>query len=436
MFRASEKGINCGFFNQDSTRLSLGTHEGYKIIKCSPDLKSITSCEDESTSIIQLYYNTGLIAHVGGGDDASSSQRCMKITNVRTQKEIIRMSYTKKIVAIRINRKFLVLATDDNIRIYDMASMKLQHTISSPPSNPNGVLALATCHIVSEGDQACRHLLCYPKSNEKGDLFVYDVENQRLLYNLEAHTSPVACATFNNTGSLLATASDKGTVIKVFSTSDRTKLFELRRGVATRAHIISMNFCAKSEFLAVSSDKASVHVFKLDDIGAAQQAAVALRSAAPAQPSSSSSSSQHQQEDTQRGDAHTPPPTTTAGTATTTTAAPASATTTSAAVAQEQASAQTWTGYFTAGLSAAVGYVAPTLTKMWEERRSFAIASLEEAVENTSALTYEDGQLVVMVFTAKGDLYKFAVHDDGQCEQLTRTSVLDMPTRAPQQSQS
>lgn len=120
------------------SRLAVGTTKGYHILKCTPEIRQIVSNNDEGTSIIQLYYNTGLIAHVSTGEEASSSQRCMKITNIRTRNEIVRMSYTKKILAIRFNRNFLVLASDESIRIYDMKTMKLKHTISSPPPNPNG----------------------------------------------------------------------------------------------------------------------------------------------------------------------------------------------------------------------------------------------------------------------------------------------------------
>ncbi|EGD80431.1 hypothetical protein PTSG_11076 [Salpingoeca rosetta] len=367
MFRSSTHDINCGFFNQDASRLAVGTMDGYMIMKISPDIKMITSSHEESTSLIHLYYNTGLIAHVGGGSEAFSSQRCMKITNVRTRKEIIRMSYSKKILAVRINRRFLVLASDESIRIYDMGTMKLKHTISSPPANPNGVLALATCHVLKEEDKGCRHLLCYPKSNEKGDLFVYDVENQRLLYNLEAHTSPVACVAFNNRGSLLATASEKGTKFRVFATATRAKLYELRRGYATRARVLSMNFCPESKYLCVSSEKATVHVFKTDH---------------------------HDQE----------------------------------AVAPPEApeESDSWSSYFTSGLSSAVSYFAPSLPEMWTEERSFAMATLDEACENTSALVYEDRRLVLIVFTSTGDLYKFWVHEDGTVTPKQRVSVLSI----------
>ncbi|XP_075036084.1 WD repeat domain phosphoinositide-interacting protein 2 isoform X2 [Mixophyes fleayi] len=48
---------------------------------------------------------------------------------------------------------------------------------------------------------------------------------------IPAHNSPLAALAFDASGSKLATASEKGTVIRVFSIPEGQKLFELRRGM-------------------------------------------------------------------------------------------------------------------------------------------------------------------------------------------------------------
>lgn len=61
---------------------------------------------------------------------------------------------------------------------------------------------------------------------------------------------------------MLATASDKGTVIRVWSIPGAEKLYQFRRGTR-EARIYSMNFNAMSTLLAVSSAHDTVHIFKL-----------------------------------------------------------------------------------------------------------------------------------------------------------------------------
>ena len=60
----------------------------------------------------------------------------------------------------------------------------------------------------------------------------------------------------------MATASDKGTVIRVWSVPGAEKLYQFRRGTR-EARIYSINFNAVSTLLAVSSAHDTVHIFKL-----------------------------------------------------------------------------------------------------------------------------------------------------------------------------
>ena len=79
---------------------------------------------------------------------------------------------------------------------------------------------------------------------------------------IQAHKSPLACVTLNSSGTLLATASDKGTVIRVFSVPNGDKVAQFRRGTYG-ARIFSIAFNPVSSLLCVSSDTETVHIFKL-----------------------------------------------------------------------------------------------------------------------------------------------------------------------------
>lgn len=81
---------------------------------------------------------------------------------------------------------------------------------------------------------------------------------------IPAHDSPLAAIAFSSTGTLIATASEKGTVIRIFRVSDGARLHEFRRGVKRCATIYSLAFSADSHFLAASSNTETVHVFRLE----------------------------------------------------------------------------------------------------------------------------------------------------------------------------
>lgn len=70
----------------------------------------------------------------------------------------------------------------------------------------------------------------------------------------------------NNEGTILATASDKGTIVRVFSVPDAHKLYQFRRG-SMPSRIYSMSFNVTSTLLCVSSATETIHIFKLGPQG-------------------------------------------------------------------------------------------------------------------------------------------------------------------------
>jgi WD40 repeat protein len=137
------------------------------------------------------------------------------------------------------------------IYVYNFADLKLIDHIETL-ANPKGLCVL------------CPHnnntvLVC--PGMQKGHVRVelYDAKKTTFII---AHETNLACAALNFDGTLLATASDKGTLIRIFDTSSGELVQELRRG-ADKAEIFSIAFDATSQWLAVSSDKGTIHIFKL-----------------------------------------------------------------------------------------------------------------------------------------------------------------------------
>ena len=79
---------------------------------------------------------------------------------------------------------------------------------------------------------------------------------------IPAHSTPLRALELSPNGEVLATASETGTLIRIFSTSNCTRTGELRRGV-DHAEIFSISISPSSTLLAVTSDKATLHIFNL-----------------------------------------------------------------------------------------------------------------------------------------------------------------------------
>ena len=81
---------------------------------------------------------------------------------------------------------------------------------------------------------------------------------------INAHQGELACIAINQKGNLIATASEKGTLIRVWDAHKKFLLNELRRG-CDPATIFCINFSPDSDFLCCSSDKGTIHIFALKD---------------------------------------------------------------------------------------------------------------------------------------------------------------------------
>ena len=101
-------------------------------------------------------------------------------------------------------------------------------------------------------------------AHEAGDshVVVYNLHTLAMVHVIPAHRSRVACLAFNAAGTVLATASEKGTVIRLFSVPSGRLLHQFRRGTYP-ARIFRMSFNVAGTILCVTSDSDTVHLFRV-----------------------------------------------------------------------------------------------------------------------------------------------------------------------------
>uniref|UniRef100_A0A5K3FR56 WD repeat domain phosphoinositide-interacting protein 2 n=1 Tax=Mesocestoides corti TaxID=53468 RepID=A0A5K3FR56_MESCO len=170
--------------------------------------------------------------------------------------------YTNTILAVKMNRKRLIVCLENEIFIHNIRDMEILHRIEETPANKNGIIAF------SHRPDKC--YLAYPGSNRVGTVFIFDALNFTNVTSIAAHDGLLAALSFNASSTMLATASERGTVVRVFSIPDGDKLMEFRRGLARCASICSLNFSADNHFLVTSSNTETIHIFKLCSSSAAR----------------------------------------------------------------------------------------------------------------------------------------------------------------------
>ncbi|KAF1964581.1 WD40 repeat-like protein [Bimuria novae-zelandiae CBS 107.79] len=259
--------MNFVTFNQDHTQLGVGTTKGYRIYATDSFYKTSESREGDVSSL-EMLFSTSLVA-------LTLSPRILRVHNIKRHSTICELTFPTMILAIRLNRKRLVVVLETEIYIYDIGNLELiktEPTSSNPnaicalsPSQDNNYIAYPTPSSAPPAPfQAPSH--APPKAEhaapEKGEVIIYDATKLEPVNVIQAHNSPLSCIAMNSEGTMLATASEKGTIIRVFSVPGGEKLYQFRRGtIASR--ICSMSFNSTSTLLCVSSASDTVHIFRL-----------------------------------------------------------------------------------------------------------------------------------------------------------------------------
>ncbi|RMJ28506.1 hypothetical protein PHISP_00633 [Aspergillus sp. HF37] len=263
--------MNFVTFNQDYSYLAVATSKGFRIFTTEPFAKSYET-KDGNIAIIEMLFSTSLVALI-------LSPRRLQITNTKRQSTICELTFPTTVLAVKLNRKRLVIVQEDRIYLYDIQTMKLLYTIESSP-NPSAICSLSpssdNCYLVYPLPQKAPPAPFNPPAHAppgtthisptSGEVLIFDTLKLEAINVVEAHRSPLACIALNGDGTLLATASDKGTIIRVFSVPDGHKLYQFRRG-SMPSRIYSMSFNTTSTLLCVSSSTETVHVFKLSHPG-------------------------------------------------------------------------------------------------------------------------------------------------------------------------
>ncbi|CAK7348270.1 unnamed protein product [Dovyalis caffra] len=245
-------------FNQDFGCFAAGTDHGFRIYNCDPfreifrrDFDGCGNSGGGGIGVVEMLFRCNILALVGGGPDPQYPPNKVMIWDDHQSRCIGELSFRSEVRSVKLRRDRIIVVLEQKIFVYNFADLKLLHQIETI-ANPKGLCAIS--HGAGSLVLVCPGL-------QKGQVRVEHYASKRTKF-IMAHDSRIACFALTQDGQLLATASTKGTLVRVFNTADGTSLQEVRRG-ADRAEIYSLAFSSTAQWLAVSSDKGTVHVFSL-----------------------------------------------------------------------------------------------------------------------------------------------------------------------------
>jgi len=251
-----------------------------------------TEMDDGGIGIVEILFRCNILALVGGGANPKFARNKGKTHSPSLShfthfslvpvmiwddfqvRCIAELEFRSNVKGVKLRRDRIVIVLDTKVYVYNFSDLTALDQINTYP-NPQGnflLFLLFLCFLffffffyVLLGlvalSSISSNLVLVTLGEKVGEVLVnlYDSETQHVI---PAHTNPISQIALNISGTMLATTSDRGTLIRVFDTKTGKKMKELRRG-AQQAKIQSLAFSSDSSCLCVASDKGTVHIYSL-----------------------------------------------------------------------------------------------------------------------------------------------------------------------------
>mmetsp|Transcript_41058 Transcript_41058/g.75120 ORF Transcript_41058/g.75120 Transcript_41058/m.75120 type:complete len:757 (-) Transcript_41058:139-2409(-) len=320
-------------FNQDGGCLAVGTGSGFRICNANPFQetfrRSLGGGDDGGVveggagiAHIEMLYRTNLLALTGHSTSPHYPPNKVLIYDDHLQRTIGELSFRQKVLCTKLRRDRIVVVLRDRVYIYNFSDLALLDKVHTG-DNPLGLIGISmdnggvggstttAAGVVERAEDALGSaaaagsvsgngngnttqrnngmVLACP-STQRGQVRV-ELYGLRRTTTVVAHESALGALALSVDGSLLATASERGTVIRLFDTrgvtiggggggsngtggakhhsettsvSSSVPLREFRRGVE-RATISCLTFSLDSNWLGCASNHGTVHIFQTQD---------------------------------------------------------------------------------------------------------------------------------------------------------------------------
>lgn len=299
---AYNKGVLSLSLNDEGNLFVACVESGIRIYNVEPLVNklNIDSKLIGSVSICKLLHRTNLIAIVGGGPRPMFADNTVLIWDDHLKKFVLEFTFASRVLSLLTRRDRLFVAERTRIHCFTYPNSPVKLFSIETRDNPNGI-----CEVTPMSNATELQLLVYP-GHRVGSVQLLDMSanassaGDNLLDGLEngiggggggdynpsvsisptsivAHTSDLSCIALNRTGTLLATTSQKGTLVRIFRTINLetpthsnyiplspAKIAEFRRGIDP-VTVYCIVFSPDSEYVLVSSDKGTVHIFALKE---------------------------------------------------------------------------------------------------------------------------------------------------------------------------
>ncbi|BGP04932.1 Phosphatidylinositol 3,5-bisphosphate-binding protein [Rhodotorula toruloides] len=263
--------------NSDGSLFATSTTRGWVVYRTNP-LEVVTRRDlpDSSLKIVLPLERTNLLFLVGGPPSPLYPPNKVVFWDDKAKQAVAELEFREEVLGLAARRDRLVVALKRRVLVFVLgggATGIWREGVYETTDNPKGLVDLAT--------KPGSTLLAFP-GRQPGQIQLVRLPPLDPLMPplppppshdptsapypsisiILAHTTSLAALSTTPDGSLIASASNKGTLVRVWDAQTSYLVKELRRGTDW-AQIFGISFRADGGAVAVSSDKGTVHVWDL-----------------------------------------------------------------------------------------------------------------------------------------------------------------------------
>ncbi|KAL1859512.1 hypothetical protein VTK73DRAFT_7587 [Phialemonium thermophilum] len=233
-------------FNDDCSCFAVGLDSGFCIFYAKTCLLKTTRDFNAGIGLVQMMGTANFLALVGGGRQPKFAQNKVILWDDSKSRIALEISTLTAVRGAQLAKNRIVVVLQNSVRVYSFAKPPNLLATYETADNLLGLCCLSERTIAFPG-------------RTPGQVQLVEVATGNVSI-IPAHSSPLRAMQLSRDGELLATASETGTLIRVFATSNCARIAELRRGIDP-ATVFSLAFSPSGSMLACTSDKSTLHIF-------------------------------------------------------------------------------------------------------------------------------------------------------------------------------
>ena len=232
--------------NQTNDCIVFGTNTGFYVYTINPLKKIIARKIPGGVSIVKMLYKSNIFVFTGNIDKGLYPNKKLIIWDDHKRSVIGEIIFKKKILNIKVTKDIIVVITDAKIYVYNFKDLSLIKSIETV-KNSRGLCVISNNSLIAYlGDKT-------------GEIKISKY-NEDYLQVINAHINEIELFNFSQDGKFIITCSNKGTLIRIYTTHDGKLYKELRRG-SDQVQIIDIKMSKDNNYLLCSSNRGTIHIF-------------------------------------------------------------------------------------------------------------------------------------------------------------------------------